>query len=269
MRRPLTAVAVTGLVLAASACASSGALQETEQTLVAELHELQDGQDSLQAELDRVRLTLLDSLQARQDRELAGRGELGRRLERMEEELGRIAALVGAAQRQITRLSEDASGAGTDGTGDPARDTADAESPDGADADVEQTGENGDPRQLYEASLQQFRRGAYSTARSGLEEFLSQFSDHELAPDAQFYMAESWAEAGEPSEALDAYGRVVELYPDSRRAAAALYKSGLLELERGNVEDARVFFSRVVNGYPDSPEASLASDRVEDLGEGG
>ena len=47
------------------------------------------------------------------------------------------------------------------------------------------------------------------------------------------------------------------LYPNSRRAPTALYKSGLLELRRGNTDDARTFFNRVVQGYPDSDEFEL------------
>lgn len=276
MRRFQTGAALAGAVLLLSACASSGALEETEQTLVAELHELQEGQDSLRAEMARVRRTLLDSLEVRQGRALTGQGELTRRLTGLEEQMGRVAALVGATQRQITRLGEQlaaaeagAGGAGGRGAGGGGGDGGGT--PTGADtaAAPGDTADGAGPRQLYEASLQQFRRGAYGTARSGLQDFLSRFSDHELAPDAQFYVAESWAEADRPERALEAYGRVVELWPDSRRAAAALYKSGRIERERGNVEDARVFFSRVVNGYPESPEASLARDQLEQVGGGG
>lgn len=273
MPRFPTVAALAGAIVLAAGCASSGALEETEQSLVSELDELQAGQDSLRAEMVRLRRALVDSLQARRSRALTGQGELGRRLDGLREELGRVAAMVGATQRQITRLGEQVT-AGSGTAGGPAgggRTTGGGAAGDTAAAAPDTAGGGGDadPRSLYEASLQQFRRGAYGTARSGLQEFLSRYSDHELAPDARYYVAESWAEAGEPERALEAYGRVVELFPDSRRAASALYKSGRIELDRGNTEDARVFFSRVVNGYPDSPEASLARDRLESLGGGG
>lgn len=274
MRRLSSAGAVAALFLLAG-CASTGALEETEQVLVAEMHELQEGQDSLRAEMVRMRRALVDSLEARRGRSLTGQGELSRRLDRLQEELGRIAALLGENQRQIGRLSEQIAAAGSGGGGatgnaaggGPSDGSAAGDTTAAADSAAD--GGEADPQGLYEASLQQFRRGAYGTARSGLQEFLSEFPDHELAPDAQYYVAESFAEADEPARALEAYGRVVELFPDSRRAASALYKSGRIELERGNTEDARVFFSRVVQGYPDSPEASLARDRLESLGGGG
>lgn len=272
-RLPVTGAAAAALLLL-TGCASTGSLEETEQVLVAEMHELQEGQDSLRAEMVRVRRALVDSLEARRGRALTGQGELSRRLDRLQEELGRIAALLGETQRQITRLGEQVAaagsaggGAGDAGAGGPS--AGGGAAADSAAADSAAGGGQADPQGLYEASLQQFRRGAYGTARSGLQEFLSRFPDHELAPDAQYYVAESFAEADEPDRALEAYGRVVELFPDSRRSASALYKSGRIELERGNTEDARVFFSRVVQGYPDSPEASLARDRLQSLGGGG
>ncbi len=61
------------------------------------------------------------------------------------------------------------------------------------------------------------------------------------------------------------YARVLELYPNSRRAPSALYASGRIELDRGNTQDAIEYFSRVVRGYPNSDEAILAQQRLSDL----
>jgi len=78
-------------------------------------------------------------------------------------------------------------------------------------------------------------------------------------------VAETYAEAGNAEQALVEYARVLELYPNSRRAPTALYKSGLIELQRGNVDDARTFFQRVVQGYPDSDESDLAERELSRL----
>lgn len=275
MRRPAVPLALAAALLV-GACSSKSDLQEMEQTMIAEFRELGVRQDSLEREIRQLRSTLLDSLRSRQGSAFENRGELSRRLERLGEQLGRITALAGENQRLLSGLERQLSGAPGPGDG-PESDTATAS--DGTPSDTAGGPEDGggdapedgasEPRQLYEASLQQFRRGSFQTARSGLQEFLSSYPDHELAPDARFYVAETYAEAGEPGQALEAYGRVVELFPNSRRAASALYKSGLLERQRGNLEDARVFFSRVVNGYPDSDEAGLASDQLRELDGGG
>lgn len=272
MRTLRLAILAVPTALLVTGCAGRGDLEEMEQTLIAEFREVNARQDSLNAELDRLRTTLMEGLESREGAAFAGRGELLRRLESFEQQISRVGALAGQNQQLLTRISERSDSergapSATPGAIEAGPDTAaegGGEAETGGDA-----GDGEDPSALYQASLQQYRRGSYETARTGLEQFLSRFPDHELAPDAQFYVAETHAEAGEPRAALDAYGRVVELFPDSRRAASALYKSGLLELERGNVGDARVFFNRVVSGYPDSDEAALARDQLDQLEGGG
>lgn len=262
MRTLRLAVLAAPAAILLAGCAGRGDLEEMEQTLIAEFREVNARQDSLARELERLRTTLMEGLESREGEVFAGRGELLRRLEALEEQIGRVAALSGQNQRLLTRIAEGSERRGPDTTAGAAGGGEDADTAGGMVA-------GDDPRALYQAALEQYRRGSYGTARTGLEQFLSRYPDHELAPDAQYYVAESYAEAGEPREALDAYGRVVELFPDSRRAASALYKSGLVELERGNVGDARVFFQRVVNGYPDSDEAALARSQLDQLEGGG
>lgn len=269
----LAVLAAPAAILLAG-CAGRGDLEEMEQTLIAEFREVNARQDSLERELERLRTTLVEGLESREGEAFAGRGELLRRLEGLEEQVSRAAALSGQNQRLLTRIAEESArrGAAPGGPGGAVEVGPDTAAGGGGGGGPEGAGPAGgaeDPRALYQAALEQYRRGSYETARTGLEQFLSRFPDHELAPDAQFYVAEAHAEAGEPRAALDAYGRVVELFPDSRRAASALYKSGLVELERGNVGDARVFFQRVVSGYPDSDEAALARDQLSRLEGGG
>src|SRR5213078_85477 len=89
------------------------------------------------------------------------------------------------------------------------------------------------PNQMYDLSLQQFRRGSLATARIGFREFLRVFPTHEHAADALFYVGETWA--GENTDSAAAvYQQVVKTYPNSSRAPAALYKLGLLAEQRSD-----------------------------------
>src|SRR6266849_2730456 len=94
------------------------------------------------------------------------------------------------------------------------------------------------PDQMYDLSLQQYRRGSLSTARLGFREFLRVFPTHERAPDALFYLGESFEQAV-PDSAAAVYDQVVKNYPNSPRAASALYKLGLLAEQRGDRATAR------------------------------
>jgi tol-pal system protein YbgF len=120
------------------------------------------------------------------------------------------------------------------------------------------------PEQVYELSLQQLRRGSVGTARLGFREFLRMFPTHELAPDALFYLGESFADT--PDSAAAVYEQVVRTHPNSPRAPAALYKLGLQAEQRGELAAARTYYTRVVAGYPRSDEANLARDKLQRLG---
>lgn len=255
-----------GLALLAAAvtagCATKSDVTELERSMTAEIQSVQARQDSLSQELRRLRTVLLDSLSSGMEKMLAQRGETHRRLEELETRLGRLTALAGQNQRV---LSEIRSGLRTGATSSSARAGSDTSAGEEEAAPDTASGSTDEARELYRASLQQFRRGSHQTARTGLREFLSRFPRHELAPDAQYYLAETFAEADSLTRALEEYARVLELYPGSSRAPAALYKSGQIELERGNVEEARSFFSRVVRGYPNSDEADLAEQQLDRL----
>ena len=120
------------------------------------------------------------------------------------------------------------------------------------------------PGQVYEVSLQQLRRGSLVTARLGFREFLRMFPTHELAPDALFYVGESFAD--NPDSAGAVYEQVVRNHANSPRAPSALYKLGLAAEQRGDPAAARTYYARVVAGYPRSDEANLARDKLQRLG---
>jgi tol-pal system protein YbgF len=121
------------------------------------------------------------------------------------------------------------------------------------------------PDQMWDLSLQQFRRGSPATARVGFREFLKMFPSDERAPDALFHIGETFAgESGDSAAAV--YQQVVKTYPSSPRAPAALYKLGLLAEQRGDKLAARTYYGRVVSAYGRSEEANLARDKLQRLG---
>lgn len=121
------------------------------------------------------------------------------------------------------------------------------------------------PDQMYDLSLQQFRRGSLGTARLGFREFLRVFPTHERAADAWYYVAETFA-AENTDSAAAVYDALVKTYPNSPRAPSALYKLGLLAEQRNDRAGARAYYLRVVSGYPRSDEANLARDKLQRLG---
>jgi len=121
------------------------------------------------------------------------------------------------------------------------------------------------PEQMYDLAYQQYRASRYATARQAFREFLRLFPTSERAPDALYFIGESFA--GENADSAAAvYQQVVKTYPTSPRAPAALYKLGFLAEQRGDKAAARTYYARVIATYPRSPEANLAHDKLQRLG---
>ena len=121
------------------------------------------------------------------------------------------------------------------------------------------------PNELYQLALDQLRRGSTGAARSAFSDLLKQYPNADVAPDAQFYVADSYDREGNTAAADSVYQLVVQRYPSSERAPTALYKHGLTLITAGKVQAARAALQQVVSKYPRSDEAVLAKDRLRTL----
>ncbi len=246
-------------VLVASACATRRDVDRIREDLAA----AQVRQDSIAASIGQLAQSVSQALENQQSLVFTVRGDLLRQLDDMERQLVEIQALLGQSQVELYRMRDrmEERQAGRQAAGDTLAgvDTlpAAAGQPPAAAA--------GDARAYYSAAIEQFRRGAYETARTGFQEFLVAYPAHELAPDAQYYLAETYREEGDSGRAIREYSRVVELYPNSRAAPTALYKAGLVQVEQGNIDTACEYFQRVTAGYPRSDESRLARQQAERL----
>lgn len=242
------------LALAGTGCATKGDVTSLERTMRAEMEEMREAQRDLAARIG----ASLDTLAVRESQAMSGRGQLAREFARIQELLTEIVNLVDQNHQLLGEVRRGGVAGGRGGVG-PAPTEEGRPVGEGGEA------RDDEARTFYQAALQQHRRGAYETARGGFRDFLNNYPDHELAPDAQFWLAETWREAGDLEAALEELRRVWQQWPDSRRAPTALYRAGRVELARGNVSDARVFFQRVTAGYPNSAEAPLAEEQLRTL----
>ena len=238
-------------------CALKGEVRKVElqvQTLQADLAK-SDAARAAERDtiLAAVRL-LQQALAAQQAYLVQMRGDLRTELLSVQQQLVSVQELTGQSQQRLTELRS--------------RIESRAQQPDPGVAGPP-VGPSGNPAgpgpdQMYDLSLQQYRRGSLTTARLGFREFLRVFPTHERAADALFYIGESFEQSA-PDSAAAVYDQVVRTYPNSPRAPSALYKQGLLAEQRGDKALARTFYSRVIAGYPRSPEADLARQNQQRL----
>lgn len=256
----MKAMRLGALLLAAPLLAGCLATKQDIEELRTEMRTSREAQEALLQQLVRRTQAMLDSLSGQNVRM---RGDLANRLVQIERQLVQVQELSGQSQAQLTELRRQINqraeevrrateAADTTPSGGGGGDT-DGAAPTGAD-------------EAYNAALAAYRRGSSGTARLGFQEFLRVAPRDRRAADAQFYIAETYSR--EPDQAIPEFIRVVEQYPTSARAPAALMRIGALELARGNRTEARARFNQVVRAYPRSPEAEEARAELARLGRG-
>jgi len=251
------------LVLAAAGLAACASKKDVDRIRY-DLAEVNARQDSIAEGVAELEQYFSEALENQRALVVTVRGDLLRQLDDMERQLVEIQELLGQSQIVLRSLRErmEQRQEEREAVGDVFA-APDSSLPAGR--ELEQGAGGGDARSLYSAAIEQLRRGAIETARAGFQDFLVAYPADELAPDAQYYLAETYREEGDAGRAIREYNRVVELYPNSRAAPTALYKAGLLQVDQGNKDTACEYFQRVTAGYPRSDESRLARDQAQRL----
>jgi tetratricopeptide (TPR) repeat protein len=110
---------------------------------------------------------------------------------------------------------------------------------------------------------QRYRNGAFARARDGLEAFLAERPQSDLAPRASLLLGLATWRAGDRKASIRGLRELVEQHPKHEVAPRALFLVGYLHFANGEREPATKAFLRVARDYPDSPFADRA---VEFLG---
>ena len=256
--------ATAAILVLTAGCALKGDVRKVGLQVDAVQAQLTRSDSVRRAERDTV-LSLIAALQqalaAQQAYLVQMRGDMRTDLLAVQQQLVSVQELTGQSQQRLTelrgRLEEQAH------QPVPALDTGRG----GAAVPVGPSGNPAGPgpEQMYDLAYQQYRGSRYGTARQAFREFLRMFPTHERAPDALYFIGESFA--GENADSAAAvYQQVVKTYATSPRAPSALYKLGFLAEQRGDKGAARTYYARVIAGYPRSPEANLARDKLQRLG---
>jgi len=223
-----------------------------------EMASMRAAQDSAFREMQRENRALVDSI-AGQNARL--RGDLANRFLQVDRQLVQIQELTGQGQQRLQDLREQINARAQQEAAARQAEAA-AATPDTAAAP---SGSGATADELFTTSMASLRRGSLQTARAGFQEFLRAYPNHRQAPDALFYVGETYNEGKDVQNALQTYAQVVQRYPTSARAPTALYRAGTIEAGRGNRTEARALFNRVVQSYARAPEATLARDQLAKL----
>ena len=268
MRRAFRLVLVPAVVLTAGACFATRNDVRTLQGDIAVLRAEAARADSVHRELLRQQArrinAVADSLQTLNVFLARWSGDVTLSLHNVGQQLITIQELTGQSQRRLQEMRAEfeaqaaATAAATTPVVPPVTGAATG-------APVAGQQPQPGPNQLYSLAFQQLTRGANNAARSGFIDFLAQYPNNELAPDAQYYIAQAFDQDGKKAEADSAYAVVVAKYPKSDRAPVALFKRAGAMVEAGKKDKARALYLQIIDKYPASPEAETAKDRLKTL----
>ena len=256
--RTSRAAALAAALLVLSGCATKGDLR----SMTDEVRALAVRQDSMLVVLTLQNAVTQDTLRRQADQLFEVRGAVSRQLQRILDELASLRELTGQNQRVIASVRDQLEGLRRGVSMVPA---GIADSVMGTDQPEAGGVLEGVVEATYGAAVEQYQRGSHATAQRAFEDFLRQYANHSLAPEARFLLADILAQQGRVQEALAGFNTIPELHPTSTKVPDALYRIGLLHLELGNTSEARLFLDRVVNTYPDSNAAGPARERLREI----
>ena len=106
------------------------------------------------------------------------------------------------------------------------------------------------PRQQFNAAYDAYRAGQYAQAEELFKAFLAANGSHKLAPEAIFYLGESYFQRSRPREAAEQYLKLSTDYAKSTRAPEGMLRLGQSLAMLGNNEQACLTLAEVARRYP-------------------
>ena len=122
-----------------------------------------------------------------------------------------------------------------------------------------------DEQTAYGEAFDALKRGDYVASARGFQAFLGAYPNAALAPNAWYWLGESYYVTQNYPIAQRAFEALLGQFPDSGKAPDALLKKGYCQVEMNQVELGRQTLSQVIQQYPDSDAARLAQSRLRTL----
>jgi tol-pal system protein YbgF len=108
----------------------------------------------------------------------------------------------------------------------------------------------GDAFALYDRGFGALRRGDWEGAAAAFTEILRRFPEDEVAPNARYWLGESYLQQGDARRAARVFHEVYAGAPDAARAPDALYKEGVAQARSGDAYGACLTFRKLKQTYP-------------------
>ncbi|MBS0589382.1 MAG: tol-pal system protein YbgF [Proteobacteria bacterium] len=122
-----------------------------------------------------------------------------------------------------------------------------------------------DAKAAYDQAFATLKDGRYAESAKAFQAFINQYPTSDLAPNAYYWLGESYYVTQNYSVSLDAFNKLLAQFPTSQKASAALLKVGYCQYEMKQWDQAESTLNQVVAKYPGTQEANLAQGRLRAL----
>ncbi len=122
-----------------------------------------------------------------------------------------------------------------------------------------------DERAAYEAALDTLKAGDYVASAQQFQGFLDAHPDGTYAPNAMYWLGESYYVTRNFPLAEGQFRALVDRYPTHDKAAGGLLKLGMSQYGEGRVDAARATLNEVIRQYPGTDAARRATDQLQSI----
>ena len=120
-------------------------------------------------------------------------------------------------------------------------------------------------QKLYDDAQIAFKGKHYEEAKQKFEKFIADFPKHTLAPNAYFWLGETFYAEKKYEDAILAYENFLKKYPSHDKARGAMLKQAYSFIEIGDKKTGKVILERIIEKYPQSAEAELAEKKIAEI----
>lgn len=119
-----------------------------------------------------------------------------------------------------------------------------------------------DPQQAYQKAYETLQAGLYEEAILAFSAFLKAHPESEQAGNAWYWLGEAYYVKRDFIGARQAFGQVVERFPNHPKAPDALLKLGYVAIDLGDWQAATRHLNEVIQRFPGTRAAQLAGERL-------
>jgi tol-pal system protein YbgF len=120
--------------------------------------------------------------------------------------------------------------------------------------------------QAYQAAYSSLiKQGDAAAASRQFQDFLQAYPDSKLAPNAWYWLGESYYITQNYALALKSFEILNQRFPDSNKAPDALLKTAYSHIELKDVDKGKKELEQLIVKYPDHPVAEMARGRLRGL----